>query len=491
MPILYKNTDRLLRDAKKVRQSINKETRLAVSAQRALDLIAACFCWDSWNAMHVAGKENSGEHTWWHDLRWRDKARHLNDTVPTALSVFLEKAGWDDSVTHQGVSRLRDVLMGTLMPPADPIIASRKMKGLISRLRGDSTTSYAESVYRELSLSRCREGILVDAPTTLEFTQHLAGNFLPARQDPACLMMCDIISLMDVSRAFKHRGYRVVLINQTYELAKRVGAERMGILPSMDGYSDALGGVSDYLKRYLLSTTLYIDAVASNKASQLMAELVVARASGNGMGLLPIHSLSVPTLQDCAQIILNGEQGNVRSLALAVFTTMFGDPDNNKLEKCAKLLEVPSAMEESWAYMCIPLHAGLSELKELCYGLDDMDRKAASVSRLEREERKVVYLFVVDESRPDSVRHHTALFHLLLSHYSTLPPSTTADMWAIAPVRTFLDIHYKFRFSLHNNARVSVLAYADQLHIVDNHRAEFDTSVVIRDDVQFIDAREA
>ena len=492
MKILYKNTDQLLSDAKKAYQEL-REMGLALSAKSVLDLIASCFSWESWNAMHTAGEKEPDSHTWWHDLRWRDKVRHLNRSIPEALASAPLKVASGGNMTPQDISRLKGMLMTILMPPAEPDIVSRK-SSLMSRLRIKSSASCAEDAYRGLSLSRCREGVFVKAEDTLQFARHLADSFLPARQEPTCLMVCDVISLMDFSRELKRRGYQIALVNQSYSLARKVGAEHCSLLPSLDAGNDMRGGLLDYLIRYLgLSVTEANTGADFRHAGLIMAKMIAARVSAEGMGILPHHTLCVPSLQDCAKIILTHKNERVKRLAIELITYLFGACDDETLHQYADVINAPSSVEEVWSYLHLQLNAAVSELSDLYAGLDDASRKAAGISQFPREEGKVAYLFVVDDNEPADVFQMTTLLHMLLSHYAALPPSIANDIWAIAPAEMrfyspLFNADGQRNFSLYNQARVNVLAYATPYHIVD-YGEQFDTRVVLGDGISFVDER--
>ena len=156
MSVLYKNTDRLLRDAKKLRKHISHKLGADISPQNAMDLIANCFGWSSWNVMYVAIQKRSDNHRWWHDMRWREKVAHMHRYIYSVSENVATRYSLAKGFSNRDTLSLRMALTELLEPNQNTLSTKKTFRPHWTILKAARITeSLLPSVF---SLSTKRRG---------------------------------------------------------------------------------------------------------------------------------------------------------------------------------------------------------------------------------------------------------------------------------------------------------------------------------------------
>ncbi len=472
MPILYKNTDRLLRDVKKVRKIITSELGCELSAQDAMDLVAGCFGWPTWNAMHVASQKKSEKHTWWHDMRWRDKIVFLNLQIPAVSKLSNQECDWAKKLNIKDMNLVSTPLSDLLKPDENPLHVSREPRGIIDKL---TNFKKPKSPYSDFSLSRKREGIYINSSDTYLVADHLKAHLLPSFDEPDCIVFCDPATAIDFARAFDVRGYHTVLINSLGggKLPYELNVEEVPLLPDVFAAEGSPFDLKNYLDHCLdYMTDVNYDSFfepSTRNIINLVARL--SRKSRNGVA--DTNFLTLPSLRDIVLWSQKGAGDPIADDCALVIKRLFGERDNSTyLAKIADGEGCPT-FEERYQYACMSISMAINILREKMFG----SLNSTTVSNFEHRVEKTLYLFPV-ENYASHKQHLNAMLNMLLERLAMLPQTIEPDMCFILDEKLTCDHEFMaessaFNFTRFNSARVNGIVFGER----ESSLANYDTHV--------------
>jgi len=471
MPVLHKNTDRLLRDAKKIRKNFTNP-RLNIHLQDVMDLISHCFGWESWNAMFVAAQSDTTKHTWWHDMRWREKVTHLSSAIPDAIIRASKSGAWGEDLSNNEKSLLLDLLSSALKPQNNKLNSEKKGLKRIGGWLPFRNTVDAEGFYNRASYSRLREGIWLDSNDSLCVARHLEKELLPSTNNPDCFLTCDPFNAADFVRVFSKLGYCVIVFNSSMSLPYNIKRATLHSLPKLTDNPDDQYGLRAYFNAYF---TLIDKACAGHVfLAKKILDMVISRSVSLKDEMFHDEFMTVPTLNDIIKTVKSDEQHNKKT-AISIL-----EATGATVDEALSWDKTPPAFEERWQYAVMQFCLQIEMLRH-AYLDSRHDEDYVYFGDVEKKPGKCLYLNVRSNCSANSM-HADLAFSMLLKKRMENPQ--LGDMWLISPERYYftnkiLNCEGNFNFPLFNRAGMNVFVYGE-LH---NPAIKFDTilSPVIHD----------
>ena len=468
MSVLYKNTDRLLRDAKKLRKHINHKLGADISPQNAMDLIANCFGWSSWNVMYVAIQKRPDNHRWWHDMRWREKVAHMHRYIYSVSENVVTRYSWAKGFSKKDILSLRIALTELLEPNQNALLIEEKPSGLIGRLLKPLESS--NPYYLQFSRSRQREGILISSNDSYFVAEHLQQHMLPSFNDPDAIVVCESFSQMDFVRTFQSRGYKLVALNTlgiNRRLPYTLDIEERTLLPDPTAEDDSPFSIESYLN-HGLDLTFFDEEVnhdISFEASSRMAVRIIGQLARQSKGTpFSLDMFHIPPFKSLVQWSENHNDPILKTLCSKFLKLFVGEPLNHSHLKDMLDSNKSSVLEERYQYSFMLIGSVLESLRDKFIAV--MDRyQDHFVSSFERDDGKVAYLFPIDRSAGD-FQHLRAIMNMLQIRLATLPPTIKPDMWLISQENLELSSssvtkNSALNFDMLNAARLNPLFFGD------------------------------
>lgn len=473
MSILYKNTDRLLRDAKKIRKNIRHTLGVDIMAQHAMDLVASCFGWSSWNVMYVASQNKSDNHRWWHEMRWREKVAHMHRYIASVAKAAPTTWNWAKDFDEKDIRLLEKLLASLLEPDANLLPGDKKPSSFFERF---AKSLESTNPYDHFANSRKREGIYVSSNDTYFVAEHLRDNLLPSFSDPDCIVICDSMTSIDFVRAFQARGYNVTILNSlgvNRQLPFMLNLEERTLLPDLSEDAASPFSVEAYLNHCL-------DYVGDGgdllmPVSRLIIKIIAHLSTLEHSNVFGPHFLKNPSLKELVLWSKRHDDNYIQELSGKVLSTLFGDPTNDPyLARIGNGKSMP-AFEERYQYACMQFTLVLKELRDRCIHSREKIQEC-QVTSFERQGKKTVYLFPVDHCSAGFM-HLRAMMFMLVERLASLPPSIESDMCLICPDRfeytgALRDGEKSLNFKRTNAARVNPIFFGERGYLddtVDTH----------------------
>jgi hypothetical protein len=471
MLILHKNPDRLLRDAKKLKKHANKKLNIPMTAQESIDIIAQLFDWNGWNAMYVAMQKPNKNHTFWHDMRWREKVTHMEGrplSVARGLTVY-------GAISDAKIISIASLLTDMLSPYQD--VNGIVQAGFLGRFSDKLFTGKMK--YSGFSVSRCREGVEVISSNTLLLSDHLRRSFLPEMSDPNCVVFCEHAYAIDFVRAFTNRGYKIIVTGENMDVSPKANIDVRPWVPDRYGPQESPFSLRSYLLQSLDEDIgMFYD----------LARALVRLATSQGFRHEHRIRIRVPTIADCALIWLGDEAGPDLQDAKWILSFVYGGAEhvtNDVLNAITKGDASRPAIER-WSYAAMQLTELVQHVNELY-----MSSGSQAVSEFERQCVPTVYLHALDRSHKDNM-HGSIMFKMILERLAEIYPLVKEDLWLIIPTkywRRYLSPgngRAAFDFKKYNSVGVNVMCYGEYVDL----NGLFDTTVTInKKDDTFKDSR--
>lgn len=469
MSVLYKNTDRLLRDAKKLRKHISHKLGADTSPQNAMDLIANCFGWSSWNVMYVAIQKRSDNHRWWHDMRWREKVAHMHRYIYSVSENVVTRYSWAKDFSNRDTLSLRMALTELLEPNQNTLSTKEKPSGLIGRFL--KPLESPNPCYLQFSRSRQREGVFISSNDSYFVSEHLHNHMLPSFNDPDAIVVCESFSQMDFVRTFQSRGYKLVALN-TLGIDRRlpytIDIEDRTLLPDPTAEVESPFSIESYLNHSLDIRTFDEEEahdIAFEASSRMAVRIIGQLARQSKVTPFSFDMFHIPPLKSVVRWSENHNDPVLKMLCSKFLKLFVGDPLNHSHLKDIIDSNKSAALEERYQYSFMLIGSVLESLREKFIAL--MDRHQDHfVSSFERDDGKVVYLFPIDRS-PGDLQHLRAMMNMLQVRLATLPPTIKPDMWLISQENLELSSssftkNRTLNFDMLNAARLNPLFFGEQ-----------------------------
>lgn len=447
MPILHKDLSRLSRDAKELRKHLKQNFDHNILAQDSLDLVARFFGWDNLNSLFVAHKNNSDVHTWWHDMRWREKREYIESqpgnkafqkgsetASPLDMDILLVATKW---------------LKSRFSPPNN--VLELKVKSKMSFFGGSKSTPYS-NIHR----SRFREGLEIVCTDTLTLTQHMGEHFLPSLETPGLIIFCQISETLDFARMLNNQGYNISIIEDSFELDRSLNVEFKPLR-----FSTSKGeGMDTYgINQYLNSLKQYIpDGYRVHIVEQYLDFIINLRIFEAGKSRSAYPTLH--TVEDIINIYQTHESEEIRLAAKKLIDSVPVSQD--EIESIIKG-NAPVRCIEQWQYITMQVSQSILTLREMCtpHPLD----YAVELSEIKRPQKKEAILFPVTSSEYKNRIHLSIINDMLMSSFSNSPFLVGEDDIFILGTNTLRgtgplqDDNSNLKFINHNRARANVVFY--------------------------------
>ncbi len=463
MPILHKDLSRLSRDAKELRKHLKQNSGHNILAQESLDLVARFFGWDNWNSLFIAHKNNTDAHTWWHDMRWREKTQYIeNHPSSKAVQKGDEVAADND---FDFLSFAAKWLRNRFLPPKNAL--NSKTKSRTPFFGGSKSTPYS-NIHR----SRFREGLELVCPDTLTLTQHIGEHFLPAVETPGLIIFCQMSETLDFARMLNNQGYNTSMISDACELDRSLNIESKPLqfltFKSEDAEHCDIDQYLHSLKQHIPDgyrvhiVVQYIDFIIN---------LRIFEASKSRWSYPSLH-----TIEDIINIYQTHESEEIRLAAKSLmdFLPITQDEIENIIKGNASARCV-----EQWQYITMQVSEALRFIQGKCAPV--LLDHAVRPSEIERPQKKEAILF------PISCNVHTHRVHLsiindmLMSSFSNSPFLIGSDDIFILVSNTLRgtgpveDGNLNLKFINHNRARANVVFYG----VYDRCSGNVDTQSIV------------
>tara|TARA_B100000949_G_scaffold233989_2_gene251790 strand:- start:935 stop:2443 length:1509 start_codon:yes stop_codon:yes gene_type:complete len=467
MPILHKNTDRLLRDAKKIRKEI-ASPRLNIHLQDIMNLVSHCFGWESWNAMFVAAQGDTTKHTWWHDMRWREKVTHLSSRIPKAILRSSEPGAWGEDLSNNERSLLLDVLSSALKPKNNELNCNKKGFKHIGRWLPLRSMVEADGIYKRASRSRLREGIRLNSDDSLCAAKHLEKELLPSMNHPDCFLSCDPFYVADFVRVFSKLGYCVTVFNSSLPLPYDIKSATVHTLPRLTDNPDDQYGLRAYFNAYFALIDEGGLGLPYVSLTNRILDMVFSRSVELKDDIFNDKFMAIPTLNDIIEIAKSGKP-HYKKTATSILDSICVTVD-----EALSWDETPAIFEERWQYSVMQFSEQIKMLRN-AYRHARYDENYVYFDDLEIKPGRTLYLNVRSDYSANS-RHAELAFSMFLK--KRMESQSLDDMWLISPENRYftekmLNLEGEFNFSLFNRACMNVFVYGE-LELPDP-ALEFDT----------------
>lgn len=471
MPVLHKNTDRLLRDAKKIRKEI-ANPQLNIHLQDVMDLISHCFGWESWNAMFVAAQSDTTKHTWWHDMRWREKVTHLSSAIPDAIIRASKSGAWGEDLSNNEKSLLLDLLSSALKPQNNKLDSEKKGLKRIGGWLPLRSTVDAEGVYNRASCSRLREGIWLESRDSLCVARHLEKELLPSTNNPDCFLTCAPFNVADFVRVFSKLGYFVTVFNSKVSLPYDIKSSTVHTLPRLTDNPDDPHGLHAYFDAYF--ALIDTGGLAYISLANKILDMTISRSVALKDEMFNDKFMAIPTLNEIIEIAKSGNS-HCKKTATSILDAICVTVD-----EAQSWDETPAIFAERWQYSVMQFSEQIKMLRD-AYRHARYDKNYVYFDEMEIEPGRTLYLNVRSDYHANS-RHAELAFIMFLKKRTENQPLN--DMWLISPENRYftekmLNLEGEFNFSLFNRACMNVFVYGE----LPDPALEFDTilSPVIHD----------
>jgi hypothetical protein len=447
MPILHKDLSRLSRDAKQLKKHLKKEHNHEMLTQQALDIIAVAFGWDNWNALYVAHEKKPDSHTWWHDMRWREKTQHIENIVHSkkeAISTVLST-----KMDEQVRSSILPWLKTRLAPPLHPI--EPPQKGILSFAKNKKPMPYSD-----IHPSRFREGLELVCSDTLVLTQHMKDHFLPAMDNPGMIVFCDTLEVTDFTRMFTTQGYTASFIGNGIlppSLEVNVRNVHFHNAPKPNGIDDYLYSIKDHID----------DGWRSDKVAQLIDLVVQLRVHAQKKHRHARHY--VPTAEELSEIYQHHECERIRCAAEGMIkaTSHITEHVNMALEGNPHAHYI-----EQWQYLTMQITEHVNFINTLCPPVRlDSD---ITINEIKRPEKGEVIIIPAPHYGMTSKVYLSIVNDLLMASFSESPLCMASDdifvlvnnrLRGTGPVQ---NEEHQLKFRAHNRAKSNIVFYGQYDH---------------------------
>jgi hypothetical protein len=450
MKILHKDLSRLSRNAKNLRKHLKQNFNHNILAQESLDLIAQFFGWDTWNSLYVAHQKNAGIHTYWHDMRWREKTQYAENRLRSELARIKKdsKAYEESDLLHSTATWIKNQFT--------PNLNSLQSKGKMT-LPFLGTPKPIQ--YSEMHPSRLREGIEFICPDTSILTQHMKEHFLPDMGNPGLIIFCSTLETLDFARMLSYQGYRTSLLANDIKSPRSLNIETKSLrfFASQEETAMNLYGIDQYLE--VLKQHLR-DDYQSNIVRQYIDFIIKLRiydARKKDYALPSIH-----TVAELVNIHLNHESKEISLSAKAIVESI--SPHTQEVESALRGKPSNSFMEQ-WQYFTMLIYENINFAREICY--PQKMGNQITINEIERpQEKEAILIPITSESYSHRV-HLSIINDMLMSSFSqssslmglddvfTLATNT---LIGLGPV-TNLDNNLKF--IQHNRAKSNIVYYGE------------------------------
>lgn len=474
MPFLYKNNDRLVRDAKKIRKLIKDDFKKEIKNQTALNLIANCLGWDSWNSMHTADHKRNN---WWHDLRWREKFLYLTTKIPVAIDKVNEREELE--LTDEQREEVLKLLSLSLTPPAN-LIEKNKKNGHIGTLFGVLNQDKQPWGYQAFDDSRRREGIFFAYEEQCEVADHLKRFFLPENNFPDCFVSCNAFEAAQLIPCFNELGYKTILLEDRLQLPYTIEHEKLTLLPNFNDDKTDPFGIYSYLKKHIALVHKNEESSDYHQKALAMVDLLMLISTDPNTKNFNGDYLKTPSLEGTLERVNKetdeSKKDTIRALVSKIYS---GRETFESVEKKVKEQQA-SIILEQWQYVTMQMSSIVKWVREkYVFGKRSRLNQTLHIEDFEREEERCVYLYTPSLNNGFSETSHSLImFDMLKLKLENEGESTKGDLWFVSSNRVIdyskvLNKNDMFDFRQLNRSRINLFIYDDN----PRYGAEFDTVV--------------
>lgn len=474
MPFLYKHKDRLVRDAKKIRKLFREEFKKEIKNQSALDLVAGCLGWESWNKMHTA---NHKMHSWWHDMRWREKIELLNHHMTSSIDKIDEDEKLFLSIEQR--EKIIDVLTSSLRPPINPM--GNQKKGYVQSLvSAFNSNKHPIGSYLSFDDSRRREGVFFVPKKQSDVTEHLKHFFLPENDYPDCVISSGTtLESVDFVRCFSEQGYKIVLLDDKLKLPHTIKHKSLTLLPNFnDDKTDPFG-----IHRYLTTHVSQHQNLSEDRYYQKaldMIDLTMLTSTNPKSNEFDGTLLQTPSLSRVLDVFEKENNDTKKATIQILVKNIYSGQETIESIQQKITTKQDSVVLEQWQYVTMQISSIVDFIREKYASHIFSSAEATSyIVDLKRDEERCVYFFTPSLNQGFTENSHSQIiFDMLKLKLENDGPSIKGDLWFLSPYdfanySKVVNKNNTFDFEQLNRSGINLFIYDENV----NCSSEFDTVI--------------